>query len=131
MQEEWSPVRVLTPHFQFEGLASRPLDERAYMAAGSSVDLDTASFKGSLACRGPGIKLAAGVSVDLTAARFRALPVHRDPRIKLVPTLRNRTEVGGLQDRCPATERCRRIWGDARVLAPILRLHRATCPLVH
>lgn len=26
---EWSPLRVLTPHFQIESLLSRPLDERA------------------------------------------------------------------------------------------------------
>lgn len=74
--------------------------------------------------------LEADQGVDPCSTWLRTTRARPGRSAKLVPAGWDRTSVAGIQIRLPATGRCGQ-WGDWRVLAPLLRLHRPTCPLVH
>lgn len=62
---------------------------------------------------------------------LRTTRAHPGRTAKLVLRARIRTRGLPLTGRLHCHCATRANWGGARVLAPMLRLHRATCPLVH
>ena len=130
----WSPVAVLTRYLRLERAPSRPLDERANGSARwfrPTCHRFQRPAPRPRSIRLTRIKLGCPPWDRTRLSGFRDRhPHHEDHRAKLVPAGWDRTSVHRLQGDDPTTERYRH-WGGSRVLAPLLRLHRATCPLVH
>ena len=103
---KWSPLRVLTPHFQIETLLSRPLDERAIVPRSGIEPNFLRTSKASERTSAMGTKLVPDGGIEPATnelQRIAAKPL--EPGIKLVLLGENRTAVTRLQNGFPASER--------------------------
>lgn len=127
----WSPLRVLTPHFQIESLLSRPLDERAMVPRSGIEPNFLRTSKARERTSATGIKMAPGAGIEPATnelQRIAAKPL--EPGIKLVLLGENRTAVIRVQNGFPATER-QEHWGERRESNPHRPGHSGTCRPLH